>query len=169
MPPLLFQDLRCHEDFCTFLPGVDAWLWQADLTWLPGQWCVLCPGNCVVMKVVIGSESLSSELCLMNDLFCGVIAWLICCLPCRKCLKENEETKNQALKNCKKQEEFLAQLGDFLDPEKKNEKASDEDLILKVNAHEKDDKCSSHSDMCCEWNCCDSVWGWQENGTVAQI
>ncbi|XP_044099878.1 coiled-coil domain-containing protein 170 [Neovison vison] len=50
----------------------------------------------------------------------------------QKCLKENEETKNQALKNCKKQEEFLAQLGDFLDPEKKNEKASDEDLILKL-------------------------------------
>ncbi|XP_059032745.1 coiled-coil domain-containing protein 170 [Mustela lutreola] len=50
----------------------------------------------------------------------------------QKCLKENEDNKNQALKNCKKHEEFLAQLGDFLDPEKKNEKASDEDLILKL-------------------------------------
>ncbi|XP_047590871.1 coiled-coil domain-containing protein 170 isoform X2 [Lutra lutra] len=49
----------------------------------------------------------------------------------QKCLKENEENKNQVSKNCKKHEEFLAQLGDFLDPEKKNEKASDEDLILK--------------------------------------
>ncbi|XP_032194616.1 coiled-coil domain-containing protein 170 isoform X2 [Mustela erminea] len=50
----------------------------------------------------------------------------------QKCLKENEDNKNQALKNCKKHEEFLAQLGDVLDPEKKNEKASDEDLILKL-------------------------------------
>ncbi|XP_022376711.1 coiled-coil domain-containing protein 170 [Enhydra lutris kenyoni] len=50
----------------------------------------------------------------------------------QKCSKENEENKNQASKNCKKHEEFLAQLGDFLDPEKKNEKASDEDLILKL-------------------------------------
>ncbi|XP_044242364.3 coiled-coil domain-containing protein 170 isoform X5 [Ursus arctos] len=49
----------------------------------------------------------------------------------QKCLKENEENKNQVSKNCRKHEEFLAQLGDCLDPEKKNEKASDEDLILK--------------------------------------
>ncbi|XP_040483901.1 coiled-coil domain-containing protein 170 isoform X4 [Ursus maritimus] len=50
----------------------------------------------------------------------------------QKCLKENEENKNQVSKNCRKHEEFLAQLGDCLDPEKKNEKASDEDLILKL-------------------------------------
>nr|XP_035928857.1 coiled-coil domain-containing protein 170 isoform X3 [Halichoerus grypus] len=49
----------------------------------------------------------------------------------QKCLKENEENKNQVSKNCRKHEEFLAQLGDCLDPKKKNEKASDEDLILK--------------------------------------
>ncbi|XP_025722122.1 coiled-coil domain-containing protein 170 isoform X1 [Callorhinus ursinus] len=50
----------------------------------------------------------------------------------QKCLKENEENKNQVSKNCRKHEEFLSQLGDCLDPEKKNEKASDEDLILKL-------------------------------------
>ncbi|KAB0379597.1 hypothetical protein FD755_007381 [Muntiacus reevesi] len=48
----------------------------------------------------------------------------------QKCLKENEENKNQVSQNCRKHEEFLAQLRDCLDPEK-NEKASDEDLILK--------------------------------------
>ncbi|KAI5938454.1 Coiled-coil domain-containing protein 170 [Manis javanica] len=50
----------------------------------------------------------------------------------QKCLKEKEENKNQALENCRKQEEFLVQLHDCLDPDKKNEKASDEDLILKI-------------------------------------
>ncbi|KAB1275142.1 Coiled-coil domain-containing protein 170 [Camelus dromedarius] len=50
----------------------------------------------------------------------------------QQCLKENAENKNQALENCRRHEEFLAQLRDYLDPEKKNEKASDEDLILKV-------------------------------------
>ncbi|XP_007941420.1 coiled-coil domain-containing protein 170 [Orycteropus afer afer] len=50
----------------------------------------------------------------------------------QKCLKENEETKNEVLKNCRKQEEFLSQLRDCLDPDKKNEKASDKDLILKL-------------------------------------
>ncbi|KAF6364161.1 coiled-coil domain containing 170 [Rhinolophus ferrumequinum] len=50
----------------------------------------------------------------------------------QKCLKENEETKNQVSKNCREHEEFLAQLHDCLDPDKKNEKASDEDLILKL-------------------------------------
>ncbi|XP_043313117.1 coiled-coil domain-containing protein 170 isoform X1 [Cervus canadensis] len=49
----------------------------------------------------------------------------------QKCLKENEENKNQVSQNCRKHEEFLAQLRDCLDPEK-NEKASDEDLILKL-------------------------------------
>ena len=53
-------------------------------------------------------------------------------LPYRKCLKENEENKKQVSKNCRRHEEFLAQLCDCLDPDKKNEKASDEDLILKV-------------------------------------
>ncbi|XP_019494441.1 PREDICTED: coiled-coil domain-containing protein 170 isoform X2 [Hipposideros armiger] len=50
----------------------------------------------------------------------------------QECLKENEETKNQVSKNCREHEEFLAQLHDCLDPDKKNEKASDEDLILKL-------------------------------------
>nr|XP_019591010.1 PREDICTED: coiled-coil domain-containing protein 170 isoform X2 [Rhinolophus sinicus] len=50
----------------------------------------------------------------------------------QKCLKENEETKNQVSKNCREHEEFLAQLHDCLDPDKKNEKAADEDLILKL-------------------------------------
>ncbi|XP_072623905.1 coiled-coil domain-containing protein 170 isoform X3 [Vulpes vulpes] len=49
----------------------------------------------------------------------------------QKCLKENEENKSQVSKNCRQHEEFLAQLGDCLDPDKKNEKASYEDLILK--------------------------------------
>ncbi|XP_072684119.1 coiled-coil domain-containing protein 170 isoform X7 [Canis lupus baileyi] len=49
-----------------------------------------------------------------------------------KCLKEIEENKNQVSKNCRQYEEFLAQLGDCLDPDKKNEKASYEDLILKL-------------------------------------
>eukprot|EP00071_Canis_lupus_P040201 XP_022273758.1 coiled-coil domain-containing protein 170 isoform X2 [Canis lupus familiaris] len=49
----------------------------------------------------------------------------------QKCLKEIEENKNQVSKNCRQHEEFLAQLGDCLDPDKKNEKASYEDLILK--------------------------------------
>ncbi|XP_072623917.1 coiled-coil domain-containing protein 170 isoform X5 [Vulpes vulpes] len=50
----------------------------------------------------------------------------------QKCLKENEENKSQVSKNCRQHEEFLAQLGDCLDPDKKNEKASYEDLILKL-------------------------------------
>ncbi|XP_045355996.1 coiled-coil domain-containing protein 170 isoform X3 [Leopardus geoffroyi] len=50
----------------------------------------------------------------------------------QKCLKENEENKKQVSKNCRRHEEFLAQLCDCLDPDKKNEKASDEDLILKL-------------------------------------
>ncbi|KAM8963218.1 coiled-coil domain-containing protein 170 [Lycaon pictus] len=50
----------------------------------------------------------------------------------QKCLKENEENKNQVSKNCRQHEEFLAQLGYCLDPDKKNEKASYEDLILKL-------------------------------------
>ncbi|XP_012590566.1 PREDICTED: coiled-coil domain-containing protein 170 [Condylura cristata] len=50
----------------------------------------------------------------------------------QKCLSENEETKNQISKNCRKHEEFLAQLRDGLDADKKNDEASDEDLILKL-------------------------------------
>uniref|UniRef100_A0A2K6GTA2 Coiled-coil domain containing 170 n=1 Tax=Propithecus coquereli TaxID=379532 RepID=A0A2K6GTA2_PROCO len=49
----------------------------------------------------------------------------------QKCSKENEENKKQISKNCRKHEEFLTQLHDCLDPEKKNEKASEEDLIFK--------------------------------------
>nr|KAF6341014.1 coiled-coil domain containing 170 [Myotis myotis] len=50
----------------------------------------------------------------------------------QKRVKENEENKNQMSKNCKEHEEFLARLRDCLDPDKKNEKISDEDLILKL-------------------------------------
>ncbi|XP_004368882.2 coiled-coil domain-containing protein 170 [Trichechus manatus latirostris] len=50
----------------------------------------------------------------------------------QKCLKENEENKNEVSKNCRKQEKFLSQLHDCLDLDKKDEKASDEDLILKL-------------------------------------
>nr|XP_012596372.1 coiled-coil domain-containing protein 170 isoform X3 [Microcebus murinus] len=50
----------------------------------------------------------------------------------QKCSKENEENKKQISKNCSKHEEFLTQLHDCLDPEKKNEKASEEDLIFKL-------------------------------------
>ncbi|XP_047625879.1 coiled-coil domain-containing protein 170 isoform X2 [Phacochoerus africanus] len=50
----------------------------------------------------------------------------------QKCLKDNEENKKQVLQSCRKHEKFLAALRGSLDPEKKNEKASDEDLILKV-------------------------------------
>uniref|UniRef100_H0WTX8 Coiled-coil domain containing 170 n=1 Tax=Otolemur garnettii TaxID=30611 RepID=H0WTX8_OTOGA len=50
----------------------------------------------------------------------------------QKCSKENEESKKQISKNFRKHEEFLSQLGDCLDPERKNEKASEEDLILKL-------------------------------------
>ncbi|XP_036271393.1 coiled-coil domain-containing protein 170 isoform X2 [Pipistrellus kuhlii] len=50
----------------------------------------------------------------------------------QKCVKENEENKNQMSKNCKEHEEFLACLRDCLDPDKKNERISDEDLILKL-------------------------------------
>ncbi|XP_037675509.1 coiled-coil domain-containing protein 170 isoform X2 [Choloepus didactylus] len=49
----------------------------------------------------------------------------------QKCLKENEENKNQVSRNCRKQEEFLAQLRGSLDLDK-DEKALDEDLILKL-------------------------------------
>lgn len=61
----------------------------------------------------------------------SLVLKLISYLTNRKCLKENEENKNQVSQNCRKHEEFLAQLRDCLDPEK-NAKASDEDLILKV-------------------------------------
>ncbi|XP_053448394.1 damage-control phosphatase ARMT1 isoform X3 [Nycticebus coucang] len=50
----------------------------------------------------------------------------------QECSKENEENKKQISKNFRKHEEFLSQLCDCLDPEKKNEKASEEDLILKL-------------------------------------
>ncbi|KAM9666900.1 coiled-coil domain-containing protein 170 isoform 3-T3 [Trichechus inunguis] len=50
----------------------------------------------------------------------------------QKCLKENEENKNEVSKNCRKQEKFLSQLHNCLHLDKKDEKASDEDLILKL-------------------------------------
>ncbi|XP_066103985.1 coiled-coil domain-containing protein 170 [Saccopteryx bilineata] len=50
------------------------------------------------------------------------------------CLKENKETKHRVSENCREQEEFLAQLRDCLDPDQKNEKASEEDLILKLRS-----------------------------------
>ncbi|XP_062954444.1 coiled-coil domain-containing protein 170 [Cynocephalus volans] len=50
----------------------------------------------------------------------------------QKCSKENEESKKQVSENCRKQEEFLTQLCDCLDPDKKNEKLPEEDLILKL-------------------------------------
>uniref|UniRef100_A0A2K5HD15 Coiled-coil domain containing 170 n=2 Tax=Colobus angolensis palliatus TaxID=336983 RepID=A0A2K5HD15_COLAP len=50
----------------------------------------------------------------------------------QKCSKENEENKKQVSKNCRKHEEFLIQLRDCLDPDERNDKASDEDLILKL-------------------------------------
>ncbi|XP_060061105.1 coiled-coil domain-containing protein 170 [Erinaceus europaeus] len=50
----------------------------------------------------------------------------------QKCLRDNEETKNQASESCRKHEEFLAHLRDSLAPDKKNEEAVEEDLILKL-------------------------------------
>ncbi|XP_077005398.1 coiled-coil domain-containing protein 170 [Tamandua tetradactyla] len=49
----------------------------------------------------------------------------------QKCVKENEENKNQVSRNYRKQEEFLAQLCGSLNLDK-DEKASDEDLLLKL-------------------------------------
>lgn len=74
-----------------------------------------------------------SELGLINGIFYGAKTWLICYLPDRRCLQENEENKNRVSKNRREREEFLARLRDCLDPDKKNEKATDEDLILKVS------------------------------------
>lgn len=68
----------------------------------------------------------------MRVTFFDVQTWRVCYLLDRKCLKDNEENKKQVLQSCRKHEKFLAALRDSLDPEKKNEKASDEDLILKV-------------------------------------
>nr|XP_012307663.1 coiled-coil domain-containing protein 170 isoform X2 [Aotus nancymaae] len=49
----------------------------------------------------------------------------------QKCSKENEENKKEVSENCRKHEEFLTQLRDCLDPDERNDQASDEDLILK--------------------------------------
>ncbi|XP_077875016.1 coiled-coil domain-containing protein 170 isoform X2 [Ictidomys tridecemlineatus] len=49
----------------------------------------------------------------------------------QKCSKENEENKKQVSNHSRKHEEFLIQLHDSLDPDKRSEKASEEDLILK--------------------------------------
>ncbi|XP_039707242.1 coiled-coil domain-containing protein 170 isoform X2 [Pteropus medius] len=50
----------------------------------------------------------------------------------QRCLQEHEENENRVSKNRREHEAFLARLRDCLDPDKKNEKASDEDLILKL-------------------------------------
>ncbi|XP_069929507.1 coiled-coil domain-containing protein 170 isoform X4 [Oryctolagus cuniculus] len=50
----------------------------------------------------------------------------------QKHLKENEEQKDQISEHGRKHQEFLTQLRDCLDPDKKNEQASDEDVILKL-------------------------------------
>ncbi|XP_058520062.1 coiled-coil domain-containing protein 170 [Ochotona princeps] len=50
----------------------------------------------------------------------------------RKCLKENEENKAQISESCRKHQEFLTQLHDCLDPDKKEEKTSDEEVIVKL-------------------------------------
>ncbi|XP_001494496.4 coiled-coil domain-containing protein 170 [Equus caballus] len=50
----------------------------------------------------------------------------------QKCLKENEKNMNQISTNCRKREEFLAQLHDCLDPNKENGAASEEDFVLKL-------------------------------------
>ncbi|XP_055123461.2 damage-control phosphatase ARMT1 isoform X2 [Symphalangus syndactylus] len=58
----------------------------------------------------------------------------------QKCSKENEENKKQVSKNCTKHEEFLTQLRDCLDPDERNDKASDEDLILKLRELRKENE-----------------------------
>lgn len=50
----------------------------------------------------------------------------------RKCLKENEESKDQAAKNSRKLEEFLIQLSGCLEMDMKNEEESQEHLISKA-------------------------------------
>uniref|UniRef100_A0A8D2CTN6 Coiled-coil domain containing 170 n=1 Tax=Sciurus vulgaris TaxID=55149 RepID=A0A8D2CTN6_SCIVU len=50
----------------------------------------------------------------------------------QKCSEENEENKRQVSKHSRKHEEFLIQLRDSLDPDKRSEMASEEDLILKL-------------------------------------
>ncbi|XP_047414410.1 coiled-coil domain-containing protein 170 isoform X1 [Sciurus carolinensis] len=50
----------------------------------------------------------------------------------QQCSEENEENKRQASKHSRKHEEFLIQLRDSLDPDKRSEMASEEDLILKL-------------------------------------
>ncbi|XP_010627190.1 coiled-coil domain-containing protein 170 [Fukomys damarensis] len=50
----------------------------------------------------------------------------------QKCAKESEESKKQVLEHCRKHADFLTQLWDCLDPDQKDQKASDEDLILKL-------------------------------------
>ncbi|XP_069867188.1 coiled-coil domain-containing protein 170 isoform X2 [Dipodomys merriami] len=50
----------------------------------------------------------------------------------QKCSMEKEETKKEASENCRRHEEFLTQLCDCLDPERKREEALKEDFISKV-------------------------------------
>jgi hypothetical protein len=92
-----------------------------------------CVWETVVLKMtVISHRELQFWLGLMNVIFYGAKPWCTCYLPYRKCLKENEETKKQVSEKCRRHEEFLTQLHDCLDPEKKHEKALDEDFMLKV-------------------------------------
>nr|XP_013006572.1 coiled-coil domain-containing protein 170 [Cavia porcellus] len=50
----------------------------------------------------------------------------------QKCAKESEESKKQVSESCRKHVDFLTQLGDCLDPDRKDQKASAEDLMLKL-------------------------------------
>ncbi|XP_012982224.1 coiled-coil domain-containing protein 170 isoform X3 [Mesocricetus auratus] len=50
----------------------------------------------------------------------------------QNCMKENEESKKQGLENLRRHEEFRTELCDCLSLDKKQEEASDEDLILKL-------------------------------------
>ncbi|XP_013372853.1 PREDICTED: coiled-coil domain-containing protein 170 isoform X2 [Chinchilla lanigera] len=50
----------------------------------------------------------------------------------QKCAKESEDNKKQVSENCRKHVDFLTQLWDCLDPDRKDQEASDADLILKL-------------------------------------
>ncbi|KAM6180663.1 coiled-coil domain-containing protein 170 [Erethizon dorsatum] len=50
----------------------------------------------------------------------------------QKYAEESEENKKQVSENCRKHVDFLTQLRDCLDPDQKDQKASDADLILKL-------------------------------------
>lgn len=163
LSPSLLLDLRCHEDVATFLWSVSAQnCFQVfpSLTGLARQWCALCLGSCVVLKMMISYSS--PRAWVLNFvwwmlIFYGVKTWLISYLLDRKCLKENEKNMNQISMNCRKREEFLAQLHDCLDPNKENGAASEEDFVLKVFVCElKSPHLQCPSDTCHESKSC----GW---------